>query len=174
MKVEKTIDINASREAIWDVIGTRFADAHEWASPVDRSSSSAGAHAIAGAPTNGRTCETSIGMIRENLLTYDEDAKQLSYEAFSDQLPSFVKGLVAIWRLSDGPGNTSRVHMTLNVDIAPPFNVLMGLMMKLKMGGIAMTTIKDLKHYVETGEPSDEKKEAALKYEKKSARKAAA
>lgn len=174
MQVERSIEINATRDAVWEVIGPGFADAYKWASAVDHSTPSKGTHEFPSAPNTGRTCTTSIGNVRENVLTYDEDSKQISYEAFSDGMPGFVKRLVASWRFSKGGSNAVRVHMKLTVEIAPPFNILMGPMMKLKMGGILSDTMKDLKHFVETGKQSPLKVKAAAKYQKKSGRSVAA
>lgn len=174
MKVQRSIDIKASADSIWKVIGPGFPDAYEWASAINHSESRVGTGNLTGAPHTGRSCETSIGSVRENILLYDEDAHRISYEAFSDSMPGFVKRLVADWRFSKGPSGSTRVHMTLTVEVAAPFNVLMGPLMKLQMGGILSATMKDLKHFVEAGNPSPAKVKSKAKYQKKTGRSDAA
>ena len=50
--------------------------------------------------------------------------------------------------------------MELNADIAFPFNILMGPMMKLQFGKVLREATEELKHYAETGKPHPRKVKA--------------
>lgn len=169
MQVIKTNEIQASVGQVWEVIGSGFPDADQWASAVYQSSARVDGAKLSDAPFSGRTCETSIGAARETILLYDEGAGRISYEAQADKMPGFVRKLVADWRIDPVNAGTVRVEMKLTVDLKPPFNFIMPPMMRLQMGPLVAKTLEELKHFVEQGTPHPRK----LKQIAKTGRKAA-
>ena len=82
-------------------------------------------------------------------------------------MPGFVKLLVNSWTVYPS-GNKSTVQMELTADIAFPFNILVGPMMKLQFRKVSREATEELQHYAETGKPhprkikADASKKAAL------------
>ena len=171
MKVVRVIEIDAPATDVWDVLGTRYSEVHEWATPVHEASGPGlGTGPALG---DGRTCVTSIGNVQETIVDFDAERHRLSYEAKSDGMPRFVRQMVADWVFIEyGPMSTT-VRMTLTMDVAPPFNLFIGPVMKLQMGRMIGRVMKDLKVFVETGRPSKIKARTANKRTKKAALNAA-
>ena len=136
MKIRKTLTVNAPPDAVWDILGPNYVRAGDWASSVYVSGARPGTPKIAGAPAAGRTCETSLGPFTETIEAYDEERRHVAYSATGDKMPGFMKGLRNAWTVRP-KGGVSEVEMELNADIAFPFNVLMGPMMRLQFGKVS-------------------------------------
>ena len=174
MRIVKTARINAPIERAWKIMGPNYARAGDWASSVYASGPRPEKPSIKGAPVYGRVCETSIGPATEALLEYDPENYKIVYDAHAEKMPGFVKGLKNSWQLTpDGPYGTN-VHMTFEMNIAAPFNVLMGWMMRLQMGGLLGNAVEEFKHFVETGKPHPRKVKVDSSKEAIAARKAIA
>ncbi|MEM6804545.1 MAG: hypothetical protein AAF696_24305 [Bacteroidota bacterium] len=61
------------------------------------------------------------------------------------------------WQLSPADANTTKVHMHLVVKTKGLIGVIMGPMIKMQLGKQIASIPTDLKHYVETGNPSPHK-----------------
>ena len=157
MKIQRKITIDASIDKLWDILGTNYADAGIWNSAVFISAQTAAQPKIESAPVSGRVCQTSLGPFTETINQFDETAHRIGYTATGDAMPGFVKGLHGYWSLNRVSANRTEVNMMLTVDIAFPFNVLMGWMMKLQFNGAIKSSLGDLKHYAETGKPHPRK-----------------
>ena len=80
----------------------------------------------------------------------------MAYSATGDKMPGFVKSLVNSWTVRS-EGSRSQVDMELTVDIAFPFNFLMGPLMRLQFGKVLREATEELQHYAETGKPHPRK-----------------
>ncbi|WP_308916486.1 SRPBCC family protein [Jannaschia sp. LMIT008] len=159
MKITRTFRIDASPDRVWDILGPNYVHAGDWASSVYVSRARDGAATIPGAPAAGRTCETSLGAFTETIEAYDPARRHVAYSATGAKMPGFVRSLVNAWTVHpDGGG--SRVELRLAADIAFPFNVVMGLPMKLQFGRVLREATEELKHYAETGQPHPRKRKA--------------
>ncbi len=151
MKLINTTVIDAPIADVWEVLGPNYTRAGDWASAVYVSAARTGAPKVAGAPAAGRVCETSLGPFTESIEAYDPQAYRLVYSATGDKMPGFVRSLVNRWALEPvGPGKT-RVVMELTADIAFPFNILMGWMMKIQFRKALRESLEDFAYYVERG-----------------------
>lgn len=162
MKIYKQIDINAPTDKVWETIGINYADVGKWASAVYQSSIRSG-KTIADAPCYGRLCQTSLGQFTEALVAYDNSNHSLSYVAKGDKMPFFVKQLKASWKLTPNGHNKTTTEMSFDCDIAFPFNVMMGWMMKMQFNKAISETMEDLQYYLETGEVHPRKVENTKK-----------
>ena len=169
MQVIRSITVDAPLGEVWRVAGTEFADAHLWASSIDASRPRDVETMYDAAPVASRSCETSLGPVHETVLDYDEVNHILRYEAFAEGMPGFVRRLVNTWTLSTAPNNATVVEMNLDVVISTPFNMFMGPLMKLKLGGGLNQALVDLMHYAETSRPSHAKVKAIAKQKKNAA-----
>jgi hypothetical protein len=97
MKMRAEIVISAPAGDTWRVVGERFGEISEWASPITGS-------AMDGPPAAGqvRTCHVAgfgpvpPAVISERLLHVDPQARSLSYEAVSG-MPGFIRRAVSRW-----------------------------------------------------------------------------
>lgn len=151
MKILRTVTVNAPVDQVWKAIGTNYEDAGLWSSAIYASAPTKG-QPIDGAPVSGRVCETTLGPFKESIVEYDADRHTLAYLATGKKMPGFVKQLKGAWRLTDKNSNTTIVVMQLQADIAAPFNLLMGWMMKRQFDSAISVTLEDLKFYLENGE----------------------
>ena len=150
MKILRTVTINMPADEVWQAIGTNYKDAGLWSSAIYASAPTQG-QPVDGAPVSGRVCETTLGPFKESIVEYDTDRRTLAYLATGEKMPGFVKQLKGSWRLSEKDGNTTVVVMQLNADIAAPFNMLMGWIMRKQFNKAISVTLEDLKFYLENG-----------------------
>lgn len=151
--------MNAPAERVWDILGPNYTRAGDWASSVYVSGAREGAPKVAGAPAAGRVCQTSLGPFTETIEAYDERRRHVAYSATGERMPGFVKRLVNAWTVRPA-GSGSEVEMVLTADIAFPFNVLMGPMMRVQFGKVLREATRELAHYAETGKPHPRKANA--------------
>ena len=157
MKVQITTTIKKPVDHVWELVGPEYIRAGDWASGVYASSARAGTPKVDGAPVAGRVCQTSLGPFTETIEVYDPVQHRISYSATGDKMPGFVRSLVNTWELDElGPDRT-RLRMELNVDIAFPFNLLMGWMMRLQFGKVLRESVEEFSHFAETGLPHPRK-----------------
>lgn len=159
MKISKTIIIDAPAEKVWDILGPNYTNAGDWASSVYASHARPGTPKVAAAPVAGRVCQTSLGPFTETIEAFDDLRRHVAYSATGDKMPGFVRRLVNSWTIHPS-GNKSKVDMELNADIAFPFNILMGPMMRSQFGKVLREATEELKHYAETGKPHPRKVKA--------------
>ncbi len=157
MKLALEVTANAPIDRVWEILGPGYVNAGDWASAVYISHPRVGEAKVAGAPAAGRVCQTSLGPFTESIEEYDSVNHRVAYSATGDKMPGFVKSLVNSWTLTPAGSGRTKVRMELNADIAFPFNVLMGWMMKMQFRGALKDSIEDLKHYAETGKPHPRK-----------------
>ena len=162
MRIQHIVTIDAPVDKVWDIVGNRYGEVGNWARTVDRSTAKMG-QTPGGAACTGRTCATTLGDFSEDIVRFDPAKHELAYTATGDKMPGFVRSLQGDWQLEPIGPNRTKVRMELTADIAPPFNILMGWMMKMQFNKAISATLEDLKIYAETGRVSDGKRKAAAK-----------
>ncbi|WP_350286847.1 SRPBCC family protein [uncultured Croceitalea sp.] len=167
MKVNKTIQVNASAQKVWEVLYTNYGDACDWASTVNESKE----REVAGSDYIGRTCSTVFGDVSE--IIDRADAKKMELQYHLDDTPFIMKTATANWKVKPLNQDAASVTMDLDVTLATIPGLLMGWMIKPKMRKDIYQTMDDLKYYIETGNQSEAKIESDNKYFKKNGIKAA-
>jgi len=146
--------VDAPAEAVWDLIGRRFADVGEWSSAFPRSrpiraTSTRVFPDAARAPVWGRLCSTTIPAapwITELLTTYDDSSRTLRYEA--QGLPGFVALSRNSWSVS--PIDVEHSRLALRVELETR-GVLGGAARRLMLVGVRTIFrqfVDDLQHYL--------------------------
>src|SRR5262245_25624582 len=153
--------VNASAEAVWEVVAGRFDRIGEWAAAIPASGVAAADLALVdlAAPVPARVCETGIRAlprITETIVGFDSANRTLTYEA-TEGMPSFVTAARNTWTV------TALSATRCRVDIVAEFSTR-GLLGRLARAAILARVLRDgrhlledLKHYVETGTPSPRK-----------------
>ncbi len=160
MRLANTTLINKPVADVWEVLGPGYERAGDWASSVYVSRARAGQPKVAAAPVAGRVCETSLGPFTETIEAYDPIARRIAYSATGEKMPGFVRSLVNTWELVPKGSDRTEVRMVLEADIAFPFSLLMGWMMKLQFRKVLRESLEEFRHYVETGRPHERKVKA--------------
>lgn len=155
MEFKRSIIINRPPAEVWEVLGTQFGDACQWASGLEHSEGY-GTPTIAGATVSNRTCKTSVGNVKEEILHFDPQKYELMYRVI-EGFPFFIDDGVNHWQLHQEDANATRVDMHLVIVTKGLVGMLMGPVMKRQMSQIADDVVDDLKQYVETGQPSARK-----------------
>ena len=157
MKIEITRTVAKPIDDVWQLLGPQYVRAGDWASGVFASAAREGSPKVAEAPVAGRVCQTSLGPFTETIEAYDPARHRISYSATGEKMPGFVRSLVNTWELEPLGATQTRVRMRLAVDIAFPFNILMGWMMQLQFGKVLRESIEEFAHFAEKGVPHPRK-----------------
>ena len=165
MEFKREIIINKPIEKVWDVLGNQFGDAYKWASGLNHSESF-GAPKIEAAHCNNRACELPSGKIKEVIRKFDPSNFTLEYEVI-EGFPFFVDTAINNWQLSQIDTHQTRVDMHLVVKTKGFVGAIMNPMMKLQLSKQIASIPNDLKHFVETGNPSPNKAKEIKKLAKK-------
>lgn len=161
MKIEKEIIVNNNIAKAWQVLGTEFANAHVWASPLSHSEG----HGIKfnGSECNERSCDIKgMGKTRERLLQFSNDNHSLSY-AVEQGMPSIVKYATNTWSLTPLGQEKTKLIMKMDITLGGIMGFIMQPKMKMMMEKMGNTLIADYKYYVENGKPSEAKLKALKK-----------
>ncbi len=169
MQIKKQFTVNASADRLWEIMGIQFADISQWASDIHTSRERNSGIVPQGASCSGRVCETSMGSFKEQILKYDAQKKMLSYDARGDKMPFFVKHLENNWTFTPLAGGKCKVEMRMEMSLLPVFNLLMGPMMRMQMGGVINQVIEELTYFAENGTPHPRKLEVQQKLQLKGA-----
>lgn len=157
MKIKQQLTVNTSADKVWDILGPRFEHVADWVSAVHSSQGRNSGVIPLNAPSSGRVCETDLGPFKEAILRYDERNRIISYSAQGDKMPFFVKQLANTWTVTPLSDSKSRVDMCAEISLLPVFNLVMGPMMRMQMGGILKNAIEELKYFAEKGSPHPRK-----------------
>lgn len=119
MKIHAELALSAPAEDTWAVVGERFGEIGDWASPITRS-------AMDGPPAAGRvrTCHVAgfgpvpPGVITERLLRFDPQTMTLSYEAVGG-MPGFIRRAVSHWSVHQTQDGGSAVRISAPVTLRP-------------------------------------------------------
>lgn len=128
MLIKKSIEINTSASAAWEVLGEQFANVSEWADSIVKSS-------LDGLLDRGavRTCHikavgpVAAGEIKEELTHFDRDSRSLTYLVLSGT-PKMMGPIENAWTIEDMGNNYCRVTSRLTFSMkwwALPLSPLM-------------------------------------------------
>ncbi|WP_271765991.1 SRPBCC family protein [Aquimarina algiphila] len=155
MEFKKEIIINKPIEAVWEILGNQFGDAYKWASGLNHSKGFS-SPVINGAPSNNRACELPSGKIKEVIKKFDIGNYILEYEVIQG-FPFFVDTAINNWQLLTIDSEKTKVQMHLVVKTQGLIGSIMRPMMKMQLSKQIEYIPNDLKHFVETGTPSQNK-----------------
>lgn len=159
MELTRIATVAAPQATCWEILGPNYAKVGDWASSVYLSEPRPGPPKVAGAPLLGRVRQTSLGPITETLLAYDPDRGHLAYSAAGEKTPGLLRALRNAWTLRALGPNETEVRMALTADIAFPFNVLMGWMMRRQFRRVLGEAMEEFQHFAETGTPHPRKRQ---------------
>lgn len=154
MKVSSSIDIDASADHVWEVIGPGFGRVGDWGAAVEESRP-VGEGSLDGAPAAGRACSVAtpgVDQITEQLTDYDVKARRLTYR-LSDGMTHLVAGAANTWEVRPLRDGRAEFRMDATVELVGAARVAAPLL-KAYLTAIGRRTSRDLKTYVETGVPS--------------------
>lgn len=166
MEFKREIIIDRPVAKVWDILGNQFGEVYKWASGINHSESF-GEPKLKQAHCNNRACELPSGKIKEVILKFDPYNFELEYEVI-EGFPSFVDSGINNWKLTNLNGKT-KVNMHLVIKTKGILGSIMGPIMKMQMNALTKSVLTDLKHYVETGKPSQFKQKELGKLAKKTA-----
>jgi len=165
MEFKKEVIINKPIEAVWEILGNQFGDAYKWASGLNHSKAFS-PPVIDGAPSNKRACELPSGKIKEIIKKFDHRNYILEYEVI-EGFPFFVDTAINNWQLTQVSLEITKVDMHLVVKTKGLVGSIMNPMMKMQLKKQLTHIPNDLKHFVETGNPSQNKAKEIEKLSKK-------
>ena len=117
MNLVTTHHINAPADAVWDVMGERFADIGDWSDTVLSSS-------LNGPLQEGaiRTCElkptpAASGTIQERLARFDRTGRSFAFDIVSG-LPGFMKRVTSEWTIEPNGPRAARAVNRLTIEVA--------------------------------------------------------
>jgi hypothetical protein len=160
MKFSKEIVINAPAEKVWDIIGHRFTDVGQWARSITSSVINHDAEKVGSSPVGGRVCETSIGHISEEFITYDEEGMNLSFRGMI--ISKMFDSVISTNLVTKINENTSKVTITPSIDLTF-IGMLMYPLIKVSLSKTLNEVLDDLKYFSENDEPSPHKVKAMRK-----------
>ncbi|NEQ48121.1 MAG: hypothetical protein F6K00_33135 [Leptolyngbya sp. SIOISBB] len=169
MQLKQQFTVNASADRLWEIMGQDFAHVSHWASSIHASQARQTGIVPQGASCSGRVCTTSMGEFKEQILKYDERKKMVAYDAKGDKMPFFVRQIENSWTFTPLPGNRCQVDMRMKISLLPVFNLFMGPMMRMQMGGVVNQVIEELTYFAENGMPHPRKVDAQQKPQLKGA-----
>jgi hypothetical protein len=149
-------EIAAPAAAAWRVLGERFGQVGEWATPIIASS-------LDGEPAVGavRTCRVSAfgpiapGEVKERLVAFDAAAMSLAYEAAAG-MPRFIASAVNRWSVQPLGEARCLVRSHATVELRGPM-ALLGFALTRRMEAEGARVLEELRHMVEHGRPHTRK-----------------
>lgn len=159
MQVTSSTPINAPAERVWQIIGPGFARIAEWASEVP--SSAPTDTGVEGDVPEGRVCAVraaGFDEIVEVLTAYDDERRTLTYLA-THGMPRGVRRATNTWSVTPA-GDGCVFQMVAEVDLHPAlgWTARPAATFFRRLGRV---TGADLRHRVETGQPSPRKQAVA-------------
>lgn len=161
MTMTNSMTVNASADAIWQMIGPDFAAVDKWMAATPTAEPISGTP-IPGAPVKGRNSfliKKFQPMYQEEIITEYSDAKRtVSFQVTMRKTPKLMplKGYdstVIIEPISDG---SSKVTWIGNAQIHWFGKVLSGPLLKSLDDGF-IRNLEEIKHIMETGQPHPRK-----------------
>jgi hypothetical protein len=151
--------VDASADAVWEVIGRRFDRIGDWATAIRASTAVEGpGPALPGAPFVARVCQTGIRLVpavTETLVAYDETARSLTYQ--TGGMPGFVTLARNTWTVAPLDEHRSTVGLRARFDTTGLLGLLGRWIVLAQTRRASRNIADDLRHYVETGTPSPRK-----------------
>jgi hypothetical protein len=157
-------------DRVWDVIGRRFDRIGDWATAIPVSTAlrhnpaavDSGLPVAAvdlDAPVAGRVCHTGIRLVpqvTETLTAYNDTNRTLTYHA-SAGMPAFVTLARNTWTVTPLDSRRSRVSLHARFDTRGLLGLFGRWAILARTHRASRHLADDLRHYVETGQPSPRK-----------------
>jgi len=157
MELSNETIIHAPADRVWHVVAHHFAQIGDWATAIAASRPLQGS-ADAGAPADGRVCETGMRMfphVEETILVLDERARTLTYAGAG--LPVFVSEARNRWQVTALGDHRTSVRVDATMKMTGIVGRLLAVPLRLWLTREGKKTLDDLKYYVEHGRPSPRK-----------------
>jgi hypothetical protein len=151
--------VNATADAVWEVVAHRFDRIGDWATVIPSSTAIAEPSGV-GAPVAGRVCHTGLRLapeVTETVVVYDDTARTLTYQATAG-LPAFLAMARNHWQVTALDGGRTEVRFTAQVEVRGLVGRLSWWVLLLRVRRSGRHLLADLKHYVEDGTPSPRKR----------------
>ncbi|OJJ20193.1 hypothetical protein BKI52_17115 [marine bacterium AO1-C] len=164
--INRSIQVNVSREQLWEITAHNFDKVDRWISGVNHSTGSG--QSTEGAICDERTCVPSYKGFKETsekIIAYDEENYAFTYQV-ARGLPGFVKYAKNTWT-HEARGNATIITMQVSMQVQGLMGFLMKGLMRKNMDKILQEALEELKVYAETGQVHPRKKAAIEKYQKK-------
>ncbi len=160
MQFQKSVQIDADADRVWEIVAHEFDRVGEWSSAVASSGPNPDAPTPDGATVGGRVCATDFGDLKETFTMYDEAGKRFTFVVTG--MPSFIthaQNTVAVRPLGAGRAEASlNIRMETNA-----VGKVMGPMFAIKLKNTLDAFLGELKAYVESGELSKRKQKQLAK-----------
>ena len=154
MKFSKEITINVPADKLWGILAHNFTDVGTWARSISKSVVNEDSEIVNNSPVGGRICDTSIGHIKEEFVTYDEAGMTYSFKGeITSIMLSDVISTNTVVAIDE---NTSKVIVTPSVDLKILGFVLYPLI-RMNLSKTINEVLLDLKYFAENDAPSPEK-----------------
>jgi len=173
--------IAAPADRVWTVIGPGFDRIGQWATAIPASTATPAATVVStdrsgpgtaptgagrlpvvpvlDAPVTGRVCTTGIRLlpqVTETLIAYDDAGRTLTYEASG--MPTFVELARNTWTVIAIDDHRCRVELRARFDTRGWVGRLGRWAILVQTRRTSRHLAEDLRHYVETGQPSARKR----------------
>jgi hypothetical protein len=162
--------VAAPADRVWDVIGRHFDRIGDWATAIPSSTALPRGHtavgsgppdgaAALGAPVAGRVCHTGIRLVpqvTETLTAYDDTDRTLTYQATAG-MPAFVTLARNTWTVTPFDARRTRVSLSARFHTRGLLGLLGRWAILARTHRTSRHLADDLRHYVETGQPSPRK-----------------
>ena len=162
VQIRDEIDVAASADHVWEVLGHGFAHVDGWATAIVASSPLTGPGAPDGAPVAGRVCRTGMRLapeVSERLTDWDDTTMTLSYAA--DELPRFLSAATNRWSVVLVGPDRCRVRTEAAVEPRGILGRLLLPVLRVQLRRVSGQFLDDLRVRAETGRPSARKQARA-------------
>ena len=150
MKVQQQININASADKVWKILGTDFGAVDEWAA---RMLDSQGDKALG--PKGGRVVQTvEYGEATETLYQFDDKKRELAYTVEAAGIPPVLSDVTTGWRVEPQGDDQAAAEITFAGKLADP---AMSDMLHGRLQEGLDKLLPELKYYAENDQPHPNK-----------------
>ncbi len=157
---KKSIEVNASINKVWEIIGPNFADISKWARGINNSWINEDIpKEFDDAPAGGRFCDVKgFGKMQEDILNYDSTNYNITWTADGEKIPGFVKRLQNSITLEKVSETKTKITSHLTADLLGVKGKLLGGVISKQFSKAIDGFFTDWKIYAETGDISATKK----------------
>ena len=160
MQFQKSIQIDADADRVWQIVAHEFDRVGEWSSAVQSSGVNEEAAVPEGATVGGRVCVTDFGDLTETFTAYDEQNRTFTFQVTG--MPSFIT--LAQNTVEVNPTGPNRSEVSLNIRMETnSVGKVMGPMFAIKLKNTLNTFLGELKAFAEQGELSSRKQKQLAK-----------
>jgi len=153
MKIRTSREVNASADAVWNVLGERFGEISGWFDPVVKSRMdgplAAGATRICDVKAVGPVPE---GEVVEQLTHFDRDARSLTFQIRAG-VPGFMRLVENAWTVEQTGANTCTATSIVTINLAW-YALPMTPLIKMQLGKTLASFVVELEKAA-AGQPAE-------------------